>query len=150
MQNKLEHIRFEAKRVEIEEACEGSFDLHDRFEFHTLLEYSLFGEHFSKMEVLHTKRYKLSWLKETPTEEIIKQIEADKKEAKLHRQKQLDEFLSSIKLPHQYLGKSQILHALKAASSTSTLSYPVIKEASIAADLRFSYPSSASSLKGAR
>ncbi len=127
MQNKLELIRFEAKRIQIEDACEGTFDLHDRFEFHAPLHYRIFGEEFDKIEVLHTKPYELGWLKETPLDEIKAKIEADKKEAISQRQKQLDEFLSSITLPHKYLQKSQILHALKAASPTSELSYPSLK-----------------------
>ncbi len=135
MQNKLEHIRFEAKRVEIEKACDGTFDLQDRFEFHATLHYALFGEEFDKIEVLHTKTYELVWLKETPFEEIVQKIEADKKDSRAQRQKQLDEFLSSITLPHKYLEKSQILHALKAALPTSTLSYPTLKAREIKAIL---------------
>lgn len=127
MQNKLELIRFEAKRVRIEDACEGTFDLDDRFEFHAKVHYAIFGEEFDKIEVLHTKPYELSWLKQTPLEEIVQKIESDKQEALLQRQKQLDEFLASITLPHRYLEKSQILHALKAASPTDKTKYPPLK-----------------------
>ncbi len=135
MRNKLELIRFESKRLQIEDACDGTFDLHDRFEFHAPLQYRIFGEEFNKIEVLHTKPYELSWLKETPLEEIVNKIETDKKEAAVQRQKQLDAFLASITLPHKYLQKSQILHALKAVSPTSELNYPALKARDIKAIL---------------
>ncbi|SFV55048.1 Helicase-like [hydrothermal vent metagenome] len=135
IQNRLELIRFEAKRQRIEDACDGTFDLHERFEFHAQLFYKLFGEEFHKIEVLYTKPYEFSWLKEASIDEIIQKIELDRKEAIASRQREIDTFLSSIKLPHKYLQKGQILHALKAASPTKETTYPPLKAKEIKAIL---------------
>ncbi len=127
VKNKLELLRFEKKRLEIEKRCDGTFDLDDRFEFYAPMRYEVFEESFSKIELLRTKPYTLEFLKNTPTEEIVEKIEQDKQTAKEKRQKELDEFLSSLKVPHRYLEKGEMLHALKASSGDTKLAYPPLK-----------------------
>ncbi len=127
MRNKLELIRLEHKRVEIEEQAKGTFDLYDRFEFHAKLRYRVLGEEFEKIEVLYTKPFELSFIKEHDLAEVVAAIEEEKRRATAQRQKQLDDFLGSIAVPHRYLEKSQILQALKASAPKNRFSYPLLK-----------------------
>jgi len=127
VKNTLEYLRFEEKRLFIEKACNGTFDLDNCFEFYANLTYKIFDEVFQKTNLLKTKPYKLSYLKETQTQEIIEKINQDKEEAKQQKQLQLDNFLNSIKIPHKYLQKSQIIHAIKSSKQNIELIYPPLK-----------------------
>ncbi len=127
VKNKLELLRFEQKRQTIEEACKGSFDLHDRFEFHAQIRYAIFGEEFGKLEVLTTKRYDIDFLKNEPLEQIVETIENDKKLAIAKRQDYIKQFLASIKDPHRYLKRLEIITALKRSHPHPDTLYPRLK-----------------------
>ncbi|NPA66107.1 MAG: helicase [Epsilonproteobacteria bacterium] len=127
VKSKLEYIRLEQKRIEIEKRCDGTFDLDDRFEFYGKLQYKVFDEEFEKLSVMKTKPFSIEFLKEQAIEEIITKIQKEKEITLHQRQEQLTQFLSSIREDHRYLTKSQILHALKSAQPHSTLEYPPLK-----------------------
>ncbi len=127
VKSKLEYIRLEEKKTQIENRCEGTFDLDDRFEFYAKLQYKIFDEEFEKLSVLKTKPFGAEFLKEKEIDEIIIEIQKEKERTLQQRQKKLTQFLSSIKHPHKYLEKSQILHALKSAQPHSTLEYPPLR-----------------------
>jgi len=126
MESKLKHIRFEQKKERLEKALEGSFDIDDSFEFNASLKYELYDQHFHKILTLNTKPYSYEFIQEGDFEEIAQQISEDKLATVLKKQEQVDKFIASIKDPHAYLSKEQIVTALRASPPKTKLSYPLI------------------------
>ena len=126
MESKLRHIRYEAKRRELEKELEGIFDTDDSLEFNASIKYAIFGEQFHKILTLGTKPYEREFIDEHEIAQIVEKIGADKLAISVAKQAQVDKFLSSIKNPHPYLTQKQILDALRASPPKSKLSYPLI------------------------
>ena len=126
MESKLRHIRFDMKKERLEKELEGSFDIDDSFEFNASLKYELYDQSFHKILTLNTKPYSYEYIEETPFEEIAQKINQDKLETLEKKQEQINAFIASLKDPHSYLSKEQIVTALRASPPKTKLSYPLI------------------------
>ncbi len=93
MESKLQHIRFDLKKVELQKALEGIFDLDDSLEFNASLKYEIYGEQFHKILTLNTKPYSYEYLQESDIEEIILKISRDKELAIASKQENINNFL---------------------------------------------------------
>lgn len=128
MESKLRHIRFEHKKERIEKKAEGFFDLDDSVEFNASLLYSAFGESFHKILTLNTKKYDYEYLQERDEEKLAQEIVQEKKRVVQKKQREIDEFVKSLKEPHPYLSKEEMLRSLRASPPKTKLSYPPLKE----------------------
>ncbi len=140
VKNKLEHLRFEAKLQSVEDALDGTFDNDGRFEFSAKLHYDVFGEKFTKIEVLRSKRFGFEHLQKTDTQELIEEIRKEKEHALASKQERLEAFLRSLSPNHRYLSKAQIFHALKSANPYSRFSFPELKLRDIKTILQMQIP----------
>jgi ATP-dependent RNA helicase SUPV3L1/SUV3 len=127
MESRLRYIRFEIKKEKLERELEGFFDFDEHFEFNASIRYALLESSFHKIETLRTKTsYSYEYIEERSFEEIVERIAQDKLEALQHRQKSVETFLASLKIPHAYLTTKEILDSLRASPPKSKLSYPLI------------------------
>ncbi len=127
MESKLQHIRFDLKKVELQKALEGIFDLDDSLEFNASLKYEIYGEQFHKILTLNTKPYSYEYLQESDIEEIILKISRDKELAIASKQENINNFLKNLKDPHAYLTKKEILSSLRASPPKTKVKYPLLK-----------------------
>ena len=125
---KLAHLRFEQKRARIEKACEGRFDLDDRFEFNAVLAYRVFDETFRKIHPLKTPAYSFTYLNDTDEAELIQEIAEAKTRVAAGKQAELDRFLSSLGGEHPHLSPEQIVQALKSAPPDAGLTLPPLPD----------------------
>lgn len=125
---KLEYIRQEQKMMEIQKEVDGIFDIDDSLEFNADIHYVILGQSFHKIHTLNTKQYEFSHLKETPKEELIKEIEGDKEFAKQNFQKKIDDFIRSIPVPHSVLSDKDIVSSLRSSPPKPVHEYPLIKD----------------------
>ena len=114
--NTLEHRRYELKRQEIEMLLRGSFTLEDAFEFSHAFSYAIFDENFKKIHTLQTKRFDIDHLKESPIDRLLEEISEAKRDAVAKFERELEQFLSTLKAEHLYLQESEIIATLKGAS----------------------------------
>ncbi len=128
MESKLQHIRFEHKKNELQKVLEGVFDIDDSFEFNASMKYELYGEFFHKILTLNTKPYSYEFLHETPIEQIIQKITQDKKDVVQKKQESIDHFIDSLQDPHPYLTHKQITGALRSSPPKSKLTYPLLSQ----------------------
>lgn len=128
MESKLKHIRFDLKRGELEKALDGTFDLDNSFEFNASLKYRLLGQSFHKILTLNTKPYSYEFLQDAPAEEIRRRIQEDKELVTEQKQKLIDSFIDSLKIPHPYLTDKEIVGSLRASPPKSKVTYPLLKE----------------------
>ena len=128
MESKLKYVRFENKKSKLAHKLEGAFDIDDCFEFNAPFIYKLFDQTFHKILTIRTKRYSVDFLKDEDFDEIVKKIELDKQQAVLQKQKNIDDFLKSIKYPHLYLSMEEILNSLRASPPDSKLTYPLLSK----------------------
>ena len=128
METKLHHIRFDAKKREIEKAVDGLFDLDDSLEFNASLRYRIFNEHFYKILTLNTKPYDYEYLEETPIEEIIHKISLDKEKIIELKQESINKFIQNLEIPHPYLTNREIELSLRSSPPKTNLKYPLLKE----------------------
>jgi ATP-dependent RNA helicase SUPV3L1/SUV3 len=119
LQSKLELIRFEQKKAQIEKALQGHFDIEDRLEFNASLQYNIHGETFRKIQPLKTKAYPFSFLQEAPAEEIISELTEAKTALTTLKQNELSAFLEGIAKPHPYLSDEEMVAAIKRAQPDS-------------------------------
>lgn len=126
MEAKLRHIRYEAKRNELERELEGFFDIDDSFEFNASLRYEVYGQTFHKILTLNTKPYEYEYLDNASLEEIIQKIGDDKLQSVKAKQESIDKFIASLKSPHSYLTQEHIVTAFRASPPKSKLTYPLI------------------------
>ena len=126
MESKLSHIRFEEKKLKLQKELEGLFDIDDSFEFNASIRYKIYDDLFHKIITLHTKPYSYEFLHETEFDDIVKKIAQDKIQTTELKQQSVDNFLSSIRDPHPYLTRKQIVDALRSAPPKSSLNYPLI------------------------
>lgn len=129
MESKLEHIRFDFKKIALQKALDGIFDLDDSLEFNASIEYQIYSENFHKIMTLNTKSYSFEYLKETPTEDIISKITQDKAIAIVAQQEHVNNFLKNLHEPHLYLTQKEILTSLRASPPKTKLKYPLLKPA---------------------
>lgn len=129
LEAKLAHLRFEGKRERIEEACEGRFDLDDRFEFNAVLDYTVFGEHFKKIHPLKTAAFSYSYLNATDEKALIAELTEAKLLVRSQKQAELEAFLATLHDDHPYLGPEQMLQALKSAPPDAALTHPPLGDA---------------------
>ncbi len=128
MESKLEYIRQQAKREVLQKELEGVFESDDSFEFNASIEYKIFDDTFHKILTLSTKPYERAFIDEHSIEEIIQKIGDDKIAITNAKQAQINKFLLSLKEPHAYLTRQEILNSLRAAPPKSKLSYPLISQ----------------------
>ena len=128
MEAKLAHLRFEQKRIRIEKACEGHFDLDDRFEFNAILDYSIFDETFKKIHPLKTPAFSYTYLYDTDETELIAEINDAKTKVIAEKQAELDAFLASLNGVHPHLSPEQIVKALKSAPPDAGLTLPPLPD----------------------
>ena len=126
VENKLAHIRFEAKKRLLEEELEGYFDLDERFVFHSAIIYEIFDQSFHKIEVVSTQPYTYEYLNEHDIQEIIQKVTQDKQKAHQQRQQQRDQFIQMIPYPHPYMKQYEIIDSLRTAPPEATTRYPMI------------------------
>ncbi|WP_428738630.1 helicase-related protein [Sulfurimonas sp.] len=126
MESKLRHIRFEMKKEALEKELEGFFDIDDSFEFNASLKYNLYDQQFHKILTLNTKPYSYEFIEQQDFEAIVKKIGSDKLEIVKTKQESIDNFIASIKEPHQYLSHEEIINSLRASPPKTPLSYPLI------------------------
>lgn len=125
---KLQHIRFDLKKEKLQKALDGVFDIDDSLEFNASIKYELLGEYFHKILTLNTKTYTYQYLHDTKFEDIITKIQEDKLKAIDAKQKNIDEFIKQIKVPHKHLNKEQIISAFRSSAPKSKLKYPSLNE----------------------
>jgi len=109
LQSKLELIRFERKRAQIELEVQGHFDIEDRLEFNASLAYNILDESFRKIQPLRTAPFGFTFLQEADADEIIAQLKEAKTALTALKQEELDAFLQSIVTPHPYLADEEIV-----------------------------------------
>ncbi|MFT7860469.1 MAG: helicase-related protein [Sulfurimonas sp.] len=126
MESKLRHIRFEMKKGDLEKELEGFFDIDDSFEFNASLKYEIYDQQFHKILTLNTKPYSYAYIEETPFEEIVTKVGEDKLVITKNKQEQIDKFLASIKDPHPYLSREEIVNSLRSSPPKTSFSYPMI------------------------
>ena len=126
MESKLRHIRFEIKKEKLEKELEGHFEIDDSFEFNASLKYEIFGQTFHKILTLRTKPYDFEFIEQEAFETIVAKIGADKLATVEAKQNQIEQFLRSIKDPHQYLSREQIVNVLRSSPPKSSFAYPMI------------------------
>ncbi len=128
MESKLQHIRFDLKKNQLQKALDGVFDIDDSLEFNASLKYEIYGESFHKILTLNTKPYRYEYLQERPLEEIVHKIKLDKESVVEVKQKSIDNFLESLKDPHPYLSHQQILSALRSSPPKTKLRFPLLSK----------------------
>jgi len=128
LEAKLAHLRFEQKRSRIEKQCDGRFDLDDRFEFHALLEYDVFGEQFRKIHPVKTPAFSYSYLFDADESALAAEIETAKAKARAEKQAELTAFLASLSDRHPYLSPEQILRTLKSAPPDTAVALPPLPD----------------------
>ena len=126
MESKLRHIRFEIKKERLEKELEGQFDIDDCFEFNASLRYEVFGQIFHKILTLTTKPYDFTFIEQEDFDVIVAKIAADKMAVVEAKQKQIEKFIASIKDPHQYLTREQIVNALRSSPPKTPFDLPMI------------------------
>jgi len=126
MESKLRHIRYEAKREQLQKELEGVFDIDDSLEFNASLRYEIYEQNFHKILTLNTKPYDYEYLDENEFDVIVKRIGDDKLSVVKAKQESIDKFLASLKSPHAYLTTKQISDALRSSPPKSKLGYPLI------------------------
>ena len=127
MESKLRHIRFTMKREKLEKALDGSFDIDDTLEFNASLRYRIFDQHFHKILTLNTKPYSYEYLDNNSIEEIVYRISLDKEKVVELKQKEIEKFISTLKIPHDYLSNKEIETALRASPPKTKVSFPILK-----------------------
>lgn len=127
---KLEHIRYVAKRTQMEKALEGKFDYNDALEFYASIRYEIGDGKFTKIHVLKTQQLDSDTLRTSTIEDLVAYIQTLKTKAHEAKQAQISTFLGQIKLnSHRYLTRSEIISALKGAPpSNTTLFFPLTME----------------------
>jgi ATP-dependent RNA helicase SUPV3L1/SUV3 len=128
MQNKLKHIRFEAKKQKLERSLDGIFDIDDTLEFNASIHYVLFEESFHKILTLNTKTYEYDFLYDNDEEILIQKITDDKENVVKLQQSKVENFLSSLTKQHPYLGYEEILSSLRSSPPKTKVNLPLIKE----------------------
>lgn len=126
---KLGHIRFDVKKEKLQKALDGVFDIDDSLEFNASLKYRIYEHHFHKILTLNTKPYTYKYLHETEIEEIVQKIEQDKEEVKVLKQINIDNFIASLKNPHEYLTDKEIVFALRVSPPKTKVHFPPLKAA---------------------
>ncbi len=129
MESKLKHIRFEAKKEQLQKALDGIFDIDDTLEFNASLRYKIFEQHFHKILTLNTKPYSYEYLQENEIEEIIYRISLDKEKVVELKQKAIEKFIGELKTPHEYLTNKEIEAAFRSSPPKTKVNYPVLKAA---------------------
>jgi ATP-dependent RNA helicase SUPV3L1/SUV3 len=129
MESKLEHIRYDKKRTQIEKQVEGRFNLDDALEFNAVLEYKIFDEQFKKIVVLCTKPFTYNYLKEVSEEELIQELQELKQQLTDLKQQELEKFLQGLSPSHCYLSKKNILDALKKTPPQAPITLPTLSNA---------------------
>jgi ATP-dependent RNA helicase SUPV3L1/SUV3 len=124
IESKLEHIRYDKKRTQLEKMVEGKFNLDDALEFNALLNYKIFAEHFTKIVVLTTKPFPYSHLKESSSEQLVLELQNIKQKLTELKQQELDEFLGTLTPSHCYLSRDDILAALKKSPPQASITLP--------------------------
>ena len=127
MESKLQHIRFDLKKQELQKALDGTFDLDDSLEFNASLKCEIYEERFHKILTLNTKPYSYEYLQNGNTQEIISQISKDKKIVVEAAQENIDNFLKKLQDPHEYLTQKEILSSLRASPPKIKVKYPLLK-----------------------
>ncbi len=127
MESKLQHIRYDLKKDVLQKALDGFFDLNDSLEFNASIKYEIFGQQFHKILTLNTRPYDYEYLQNNSNEEIISKISKDKEIAVAAKQKQINNFLQSLKIPHAYLTDKEILTSLRASPPKTKLDFPPLK-----------------------
>ena len=128
MESKLRHIRFEMKKEALEKELEGVFDIDDSFEFNASLQYNIYDQQFHKILTLNTKPYSYEFIEQQEIEVIVKKIGDDKLEIVKAKQESIDNFIASLKDPHQYLSHEEIVNSLRSSPPKTTLNYPLITQ----------------------
>ena len=126
MESKLQHIRFDLKKKELEKSLDGIFDIDDSLEFNASLKYDLYGHYFHKILTLNTKPYSFEYLKTEEIDEIITKIESDKEFVIEAKQKDIDSFINALPKEHLYLSDKQILTALRASPPKTKVDFPLL------------------------
>ena len=127
MESKLKHIRFQVKKEQLQKALDGVFDIDDSLEFNASLRYRIFDQHFHKILTLNTKPYSYEYLEANEIEEIIYRISLDKEKVIELKQKEIEKFISDLKIPHEYLTNKEIEAALRSSPPKTNVNYPLLK-----------------------
>ncbi len=127
MESSLRHIRFEAKRAEIETQLDGRFDLDNRLEFNASFEYGVFDAHFRKIHTLKTRPLSYETLQNEDTQTLIDTLTQQKETLTQHKQQVIERFIASISAhPHRYLSAEAITAILKRLPPESPFDVPLI------------------------
>lgn len=112
---KLSYIRYEAKIRELESTFDAHFTIENSFEFNANIKYEIFGETFHKIQTLSTNSFEFEFLFNSDIESIKNSIKDEQALAVAKYEKKLSHFLQSIKEPHLYLSKDEIISFLKSS-----------------------------------
>ena len=138
LESKLHHIRFDVKKQELQKALDGIFDIDDSLEFNASLKYKIYEHHFHKILTLNTKPYSYEYLKDNEIEEIVEKISKDKEKVSKTKQESIDKFIATLKNPHDYLTKDEIMNSLRANPPKTKVSFPLLKDSIIRSLLEIS------------
>ncbi len=128
MESKLKHIRFEQKRIRLEKALDGVFDIDDALEFNASLHYRLYAQSFHKILTLKTKAYEDDYIQETLDEVLVTQIQEDKEKIVKAKQDSINLFIKNLPDKHLYLTHKEIVTALRASPPKTKMHLPLLKE----------------------
>jgi len=129
LQTKLEHLRFEKKRNELERLTQGHFDVENRLEFNASLHYEILEASFHKIQPLRTEAFSYTTLQECDLETLQDEILQAKERLTQHKQKALESFLATIPTPHPYLSDAEIIEAIKRSEPHEDVSYVGLSDA---------------------
>lgn len=128
MESKLKHIRFQQKRIRLQKALDGVFDVDGCFEFNASLHYILYAQSFHKILTLNTKTYSDNYIQDHSDEEIIAKIKDDKEQILKTKQDNTNLFIASLPQNHIYLTQKEIVTSFRIAPPKTKLKFPALKE----------------------
>ncbi|WP_321779465.1 SUV3 C-terminal domain-containing protein [Sulfurimonas sp.] len=128
MEAKLNHIRFEQKRLGLQKVLDGFFNIDDRFEFNASLHFVVYEQSFHKILTLSTKPYDDQYIQETDDEIIIAKIEQDKQKVLNTKQQSINTFIKNLPSKHLYLTQKEIVSSLRSSPPKTKTKFAFLKE----------------------
>ena len=128
VESRLVHVRFEKKKLRLEKALDGFFDIDDTLEFNASIHYFLHGQSFYKILTLNTKTFDYDYLQDTEFDKLVTDIQKAKEKATKIKQDEVDKFINQLPNPHKYLDEKTIVTALRASPPKTKVLYPLLKE----------------------
>lgn len=124
----LYQMRLGKKLQVLEKSLDLTFTEENALEFFTPITFSYAGENFSKILQIRTEPLSYTLLEETDVDELRPYLTQIKQKFIQIKQKEADDFLSSLPSPHPYLKDEEILQALKTMPPENIFEYTPLSE----------------------